>query len=61
VIDPMHLRLVWIKNTLKLETIWASEAMLPEVQASPGLEITSPLQEIPFDAQWNMVMKWPEH
>ena len=60
VIDPMDLRLVWIKNTLKLETMWASEAMLPEVQANSGLEVISALQEIPFDAQENMVMDWPE-
>jgi hypothetical protein len=60
VIDPMDLRLVWIRNTLKLETIWASEAMLAEVQANTGLEVISPLQAIPFDAQRNMVMDWPE-
>jgi hypothetical protein len=59
VINPMDLRLVWIKNTLKLEILWASEAMMPEVQANPNLEIVSPLQEIPFDAQGNMVMEWP--
>jgi hypothetical protein len=59
VINPMDLRLVWIKNTLKLESLWASEAMMPEVLANPNLEIVSPLQEIPFDAQGNMVMEWP--
>jgi hypothetical protein len=58
VINPMDLRLVWIKNTLKLETIWASEAMMPEVKSNPDLEIISPLQEVPFDAQGNMVMEW---
>jgi hypothetical protein len=58
VINPMDLRLVWIKNTLKLETLWASEAMMSEVQANPDLEIISPLQEITFDIQRNMVMEW---
>lgn len=59
VINPMDLRLVWIKNTLKLETIWASEAMMAEVQSNRDLEIISPLQEIAFDGQGNMVMEWP--
>jgi hypothetical protein len=59
VLDPMDLRLVWIKNTLELEVLWASEAMMPEVKANPNLEIISPLQEIPFDSNGNMVMQWP--
>jgi hypothetical protein len=59
VINPMDLRLVWIKNTLKLETIWASEAMMAEVQGNPDLEIISPLKEITFDSEGNMVMEWP--
>ena len=59
VLDPMDLRFVWIKNTLELEFLWASEAMMPEVKANPNLEIISPLQEIPFDSNGNMVMQWP--
>ena len=60
VIDPKDLRLVWIKNTLELEYLWASEAMMPEVEANPNLEIVAPSQDIPFDAQGNMVMEWPK-
>lgn len=59
VLDIKDLRLVWIKNTLELEYLWASESMLAEVQANPNLEVVSELQEIPFDAQGNMVMEWP--
>jgi hypothetical protein len=59
VLDPMDLRLVWIKNTLELEYLWASEAMMSEVKATPNLEVVSPLQEIPVDALGNMVMEWP--
>lgn len=59
VLDVKDLRLVWIKNTLELEYLWAAESMLPEVKANPNLEIVSDLQEIPFDDQGNMVMEWP--
>lgn len=58
--NPLELRMVWIKKTLELEYLWACEAMMAEVKASPILEIVSPLQEIPFDTQGNMVMEWPK-
>jgi len=58
VLDPMQLRLVWIKNTLQLETLWASAPMLAEVQADPRLEVISELQQMPFDTQGNLVMDW---
>jgi hypothetical protein len=59
VLNPLDLRLVWIKNTLELEYLWVSESMMAEVKANPALEIVSPLREIPFDGQGNMVMGWP--
>ena len=59
VLNPMDLRLVWIKNTLELEYLWASEAMTAEVKANPNLEIAAGLQEIPFDASGNMIVEWP--
>lgn len=61
VLDPMQLRLAWIKNTLELETLWASAPMLAEVQADPRLEVVSELREMPFDAQGNLVMDWATH
>ena len=60
VLNPMDLRLVWIKNTLELEYLWVSEAMMSEVKSNPNLEIVSPLQKIPFDGRGNMVMEWPK-
>ncbi len=61
VLDSMKLRLAWIKNTLELETLWASAPMLAEVQADPRLEVVSELREMPFDAQGNLVMDWSAH
>ena len=59
VIDPKDLRLVWVKNTLELEYLWASEPMLKEAKANSSLEVVSGLQEIPYDKNGNMVMEWP--
>jgi len=59
VLDSPNLRLVWIKNTLELEYLWASEPMLPEAEANPHLEVASRVQDIPFDAAGNMMMEWP--
>lgn len=60
VLDSKDLRLVWVKNTLELEILWVSEPMMEEVKANPNLEIVSPLQEIPFAKNGNMVMEWPK-
>jgi hypothetical protein len=59
VLDSKDLRLVWIKNTLEMEYLWASEPMLKEAKANPNLEVVSGLEEVPFDAAGNMVMEWP--
>jgi hypothetical protein len=59
VLDPQDLRLVWIKNTLEMEYLWASEPLLKEAKANPNVEVVSGLQNIPFDAAGNMVIEWP--
>ena len=59
VIDPKDLRLVWVKNTLELEYLWASEPMLQEAKANSNIEVVSGAQEIPFDKNGNMVVEWP--
>jgi hypothetical protein len=59
VLDPKDLRLAWIKNTLELEYLWASESMLKEAKANSNLEVVSGLQEVPFDKNGNMVIEWP--
>jgi hypothetical protein len=59
VLDPKDLRLVWVKNTLELEYLWASESMLKEAKANSNIEVVSGAQEIPFDKGGNMVVEWP--
>jgi len=59
VLDEKDLRLVWIKNTLEMEYLWASEPMFNEAKANPLLEVISGLQDIPFDAAGDMMMAWP--
>jgi len=59
VLDPKDLRIAWVKNTLELEYVWASEAMLDEAKRNSSLEVVSGLQDVPFDAAGNMVMEWP--
>jgi hypothetical protein len=59
VLEAQDLRLVWIKNTLEMEYLWASEAMLKEAKANPNLEVVSGLQDVPFDGGGNLVMEWP--
>ncbi len=59
VLDSKELRLVWAKNTLELEYLWASEAMLAETKGNSNLEVVSALQEVPFDPAGNMTMEWP--
>lgn len=58
VINPQDLRIVWIKNTMELEYIWASEPMFQESKENSSIEVVSDLQAVPFDRSGNMVGKW---
>ncbi|MFT5449451.1 MAG: hypothetical protein ACI9DC_004646, partial [Gammaproteobacteria bacterium] len=53
--DPASVRMVWIKNTSKLDEMWVSAALLDEVHANPDLEIISEASPMTFDAQLAMV------
>jgi hypothetical protein len=44
-------RMVLIPNTLELETLWVSEALRDEVEASAHLARTGPFRRIPLDAR----------
>ncbi len=47
--EPESSRLVWIKNTLKLDQFIASEAFLDEIQNRSSLKILENLGELPLD------------
>ncbi|MEK9722485.1 MAG: hypothetical protein VW405_03225 [Rhodospirillaceae bacterium] len=42
-------RIVRIKNTLEMTTVWASEPMVPEIEANPKQEILGEAFEMRFD------------
>lgn len=52
--QPQQTRLVIARNTLELDTLWVSEALLPEVERSPTLEQIGPLQPLPFTADGDL-------
>ena len=49
--DGPNARVVIAKNTLDLETLWVSEALLAEVETSETLSQSGPLQDILFDRE----------
>lgn len=55
VFNPRDLRIVWIKNTLELEYLYASEPLLKEARSNPRLEIVGNPFEFPFDENGNLI------
>jgi hypothetical protein len=53
--DLKQARVVRIKNTLRLEEIYISEAMLAEAASRPEMEIIAPPAEMAFDAAGNLL------
>ena len=47
-------RMVWIRNTLKLDRLVASEALLDEVEDNRDLQVLGRAGELDFDAQGNL-------
>jgi hypothetical protein len=58
VFNPKDLRIVWIKNTLELEYLYASRAFLEEVKSNPRLKILSEPFDFSFDRSGNLISKW---
>lgn len=57
--DIAQVRLLRIPNTLRLEYVYASEAMLPELRERPGFEVIGAPEEIQFDAG-RLSNPWPD-
>ena len=58
VFDPKDLRILWIKNTLELENLYASQPFLKEARSTPKLEILGKPFELPFDESGNLISQW---
>jgi hypothetical protein len=57
--DITRVRLLRIPNTLKLEYLYASEAMLSELRARTGFEVVGPLEEMRFE-EGRLTNPWPD-
>lgn len=56
--DP---RIVWIRDTNSLNTLWVSEPLLEEARAHPQLTALGPALQLPFDPQGNRLLgMWEE-
>jgi hypothetical protein len=58
VLDPSGFRVLWIKNTLETEYLFASEAFLEEARIDPNLEVLSGPMDFPFDKRGNLIAQW---
>jgi len=58
VFDPQDLRILWIKNTLELEYLYASQAFLGEARSNPRVEILGDPFEFSFDENGNLISNW---
>ena len=47
--DPSRVRMARIKNTLKLENLWITKALLPELEAKPEIIIDQNPIPMEFD------------
>ena len=57
--DLHHLRVVHIKNTLLLDRMEISEAMLEDARRNPHVEVVaSEGHEMQFDAEGNLITEW---
>lgn len=50
------LRMAWIRNTSKLDELWASSALLDEAKENDRLEVLSDPQPLTYDAQSRLVL-----
>ncbi|MFN8481871.1 MAG: lactate racemase domain-containing protein [Anaerolineae bacterium] len=55
-VGPARARVVWVRNTLTLDRMWVSEALLPDVAAAPLLEQIGPPVRLAFDEQGTLIL-----
>ena len=53
-VDKNKIRVVRIKNTLNLEYIYISEAMVEEAKKNPNIEIVGEAEELKFNERGNL-------
>ncbi len=58
VFDPKDLRILWIKNTLELEYLYASQPLFKEALSNSKLDVLSKPFDFPFDDSGNLTSKW---
>ena len=49
-VEPPHVKLLWIQNTLRVEEVECGEAFLPLARGRSDLEILTEARALPFDA-----------
>lgn len=54
-VDKSKVRIVYLKNTLSLETVMISEAMLEEAKAREDIEILEEPRQLRFDSEGNLL------
>ena len=54
-VDHRHIRMVYIKNTLSLDTVIISEALLKEAEGMKKVEIVEGPRPLRFDADGNLL------
>ena len=51
-------RLCWIRNTMRLDRMFVSEALLGEVAANKDLAVVSELSEMKFNEEGDLLARW---
>ncbi len=57
-IEPQHTRIVHILDTLRLEELYVSEVMLPEVEKNKDISVNGSPVPMKFDAKGNLISKF---
>lgn len=59
-LDTAEVTIGWIRNTMELAVLGLSENLRPVIEKDPKLEILGPAQELPFDAEGNLISPLPQ-